>query len=100
MALEVWRDAPETGVSCGLHKIERLMHANELRARPRHRGLPKDEDERPVVVVPSRPIPLQSSCAPQPAQTHDLWPAADLVDTEKRCLMKLEVSYGEARIQS
>ena len=28
------------------------------------------------------------------------WPAAGLVDTEKRCFMKLEVGYGEASIQS
>ena len=26
------------------------------------------------------------------------WPAAGFVDTEKRCFMKLEVGYGEARI--
>jgi hypothetical protein len=29
-----------------------------------------------------------------------MWPAAGLVDTEKRCFMKLEVRYGEASIQS
>lgn len=34
------------GVSCGLHKVERLMRAEALRARPRRRGLPKDEGER------------------------------------------------------
>jgi hypothetical protein len=28
------------------------------------------------------------------------WPAAGLVDTEKRCFMKPEVGYGEASIQS
>jgi putative transposase len=33
-------------VSCGLHKIERLMRAQALRARPRRRGLPKDQGER------------------------------------------------------
>jgi putative transposase len=41
-ARRVWRDVLETGVSCGLHKIERLMRANALRARPRRRALPKD----------------------------------------------------------
>jgi putative transposase len=45
-ARRVWRDVLETGVSCGLHKIERLMRANALRARPRRRGLPKDAGER------------------------------------------------------
>jgi putative transposase len=45
-ARRVWRDVLETGVSCGLHKIERLMRANALRARPRRRALPRDEGER------------------------------------------------------
>jgi hypothetical protein len=27
-----------------------------------------------------------------------IWPAAGFVDTEKRCFMKLEVRYGEARV--
>src|ERR1700712_3491564 len=42
-ARRVWRDVLETGLSCGLQKIERLMRANALRARPRARGLPKDD---------------------------------------------------------
>jgi putative transposase len=41
-ARRVWRDVLADGVSCGLHKIERLMRANALRARPRRRGLPRD----------------------------------------------------------
>ena len=45
-ARRVWRDVLADGVSCGLHKIERLMRAEALRARPRRRGLPKDESER------------------------------------------------------
>ena len=45
-ARRVWRDVLADGASCGLHKIERLMRANALRARPRRRGLPKDEGER------------------------------------------------------
>ena len=36
-ARRVWRDVLETGASCGLHRIERLMRANALRARPRRR---------------------------------------------------------------
>lgn len=39
------------GVSCGLHKIERLTRANALRARPGRRGLPKDPDDRAPVVA-------------------------------------------------
>jgi putative transposase len=45
-ARRVWRDVLAEGVSCGLHKVERLMRAQALRARPRRRGQPKDEGER------------------------------------------------------
>ena len=45
-ARRVWRDVLAEGISCGLHKIERLMRAQALRARPRRRGLPKDEGDR------------------------------------------------------
>jgi putative transposase len=45
-ARRVWRDVLAQGVSCGLHRIERLMRENALRARPRRRGLPKDQGER------------------------------------------------------
>jgi putative transposase len=45
-ARRVWRDVLAEGVSCGLHRIERLMRENALRARPRRRGLPKDQGER------------------------------------------------------
>ena len=44
-ARRVWRDVLAEGVSCGLHRIERLMRENALRARPRRRGLPKDGGE-------------------------------------------------------
>lgn len=47
-ARRVWRDVLADGVSCGLHKIERLMRGEALRARPRRRGLPKDEGERSI----------------------------------------------------
>ncbi len=50
-ARRVWRDVLADGVSCGLHKIERLMRSNALRARPRRRGLPKDEGERSTSAV-------------------------------------------------
>lgn len=52
-ARRVWRDVLAEGSSCGLHKIERLMRANALRARPRRRGLPKDEGQRSAVVAPN-----------------------------------------------
>ncbi len=45
-ARRVWRDLLGEGIACGLHRIERLMRAQALRARPRRRGLPKDEGDR------------------------------------------------------
>jgi putative transposase len=52
-ARRVWRDVLTDGVECGLHRIERLMKAQALRARPRRRRLPKDEGERLAVVAPN-----------------------------------------------
>jgi transposase InsO family protein len=37
------------GFDCGLHRIERLMHAQALRARPRRRNLPRDEGQRSAI---------------------------------------------------
>lgn len=48
-ARRVWRDVLEDGLACGLHRIERLMRINGLRARPRRRGKPKDDGERSVI---------------------------------------------------
>ncbi|MCF1450859.1 MULTISPECIES: IS3 family transposase [Rhizobium/Agrobacterium group] len=49
-ARRVWHDVLEEGLSCGLHRIERLMRLNALRARPRRRGLPKDAGDRAVIM--------------------------------------------------
>lgn len=38
------------GIACGLHRVERLIQAQGLRARPCRRGLPKDQGERSVIV--------------------------------------------------
>ncbi|WP_240453933.1 IS3 family transposase [Chachezhania antarctica] len=48
-ARRVWRDVLEDGLACGLHRIERLMRINALRARPKRRGKPKDDGERSVI---------------------------------------------------
>lgn len=48
-ARRVWHDVLAEGISCGLHRIERLMRQQGLRARPRRRGLPKDNGERSVI---------------------------------------------------
>ena len=41
-ARRVWHDVLALGHNCGLHRIERLMREQALRARPRRRGLPQD----------------------------------------------------------
>ena len=48
-ARRVWHDILAEGISCGLHRIERLMHAQALRARPRRRRRPPDPGERPAI---------------------------------------------------
>lgn len=52
-ARRVWRDVLGEGFSCGLHKVERLMRTNALRARPRRRGLPRDDGARSPSVAPN-----------------------------------------------
>jgi putative transposase len=48
-ARRVWHDLLAEGICCGLHRVERLMRAQGLRARPRRRGLPEDQGERSVI---------------------------------------------------
>jgi putative transposase len=48
-ARRVWHDVLALGQRCGLHRIERLMRMQALRARPRRRGLPADRGERSVL---------------------------------------------------
>jgi putative transposase len=48
-ARRVWHDLLALGQDCGLHRVERLMHEQALRARPRRRGLPSDRGTRSVV---------------------------------------------------
>ena len=45
-ARRVWHDVLAEGLDAGLHRIERLMRKHGLRARPRRRGLPKDDGQR------------------------------------------------------
>ena len=47
----MWRDLLTEGVSCGLHRIERLMRLQALKARPRRRRLPPDLGERQATAV-------------------------------------------------
>ena len=55
-AINLWRQAGVArhlaeGVPCGLHRIERLMRLQALKARPRRRRLPPDLGERQVAAV-------------------------------------------------
>ena len=50
-ARRVWHDLLAEGVSCGLHRIERLMRLQALKARPRRRRLPPDLGERQAAAV-------------------------------------------------
>jgi putative transposase len=50
-ARRIWHDLLAAGLSCGLHRIERLMRLQALKARPRRRGLPKDSGERSVIAA-------------------------------------------------
>ena len=48
-ARRVWHDLLAEGLSCGLHRVERLMRLHGLIARPRRRGLLKDHGDRSVI---------------------------------------------------
>lgn len=50
-ARRVWHDLLSAGQRCGLHRVERLMRQQALRARPRRRGLPVDRGERPTIGI-------------------------------------------------
>ena len=48
-ARRVWHDVLAKGQPCGLHRIERLMRQQVLKARPHRRGLPRDDGQRSVI---------------------------------------------------
>jgi putative transposase len=50
-ARRVWRDLLAEGLCGGLHRIERLMRLQALKARPRRRRLPPDLGERQAAAV-------------------------------------------------
>lgn len=58
-ARRVWRDLLADGADCGLHRIERLMRLQGLRARPRRRRLPKDSGDRQLDSVPANLLDRQ-----------------------------------------
>jgi putative transposase len=58
-ARRVWHDLLAEGIDCGLHRIERLMRLQALRARPRRRRLPMDNGDRQMPSVPSNILDRQ-----------------------------------------
>ena len=58
-ARRVWRDLLAGGADCGLHRIERLMRLQGLRARPRRRRVPKDSGDRQLGTVPANLLDRQ-----------------------------------------
>ena len=58
-ARRVWRDLLADGADCGLHRIERLMRLQGLRARPRRRRLQKDSGDRQLDSVPANLLDRQ-----------------------------------------
>ena len=58
-ARRVWHDMLAEGAVCGLHRVERLMRVQALRARPRRRGLPADTGDRSKVAVAANVLDRQ-----------------------------------------
>ncbi len=58
-ARRVWRDILAEGIACGLHRIERLMRSQALRARPKRRRLPSDTGERSMSPMPPNVLDRQ-----------------------------------------
>ena len=64
-ARRIWHDMLAEGISCGLHRIERLMRQQGLKARPRRRRLPPDMGERQASAVAPNVLD-RSFAAPAP----------------------------------
>jgi putative transposase len=58
-ARRVWHDLLAEDMSCGLHRVERLMRGQALRARPRRRGRPADTGERVAAAVAANVLDRQ-----------------------------------------
>ena len=52
-ARRVWHDLLADGIACGLHRIERLMRSQALRARPKRRRGPSDTGDRSMGTAPA-----------------------------------------------
>ncbi len=76
-ARRVWRDLLTEGVSCGLHRIERLMRLQALKARPRRRRLPPDLGERQASAVSQCARPYLRSTCSEPQMDRRLYVCLD-----------------------
>ena len=78
-ARRVWHDMLAEGVSCGLHRIERLMRLQALKARPRRRRLPPDLGERQAS---KRPLPTANGSLTSPMcgqrRAGSMWPPSSI----------------------
>ena len=61
----IWHDVLAEGFNPGLHRIERLMRENAMRARPRWRYLPPDAGERAASAIAPN-VPGRQFHAPAP----------------------------------
>lgn len=94
-ARRVWHDVPEQSQTCGLHRIERLMREQALRARPRRRGLPKDRCQRSAIADNVLDRQFQADCPNQKwvADFTYIWTAegwlyvAPVLDLYSRCIV-------------
>ncbi len=89
-ARRVWHDLLAEGVRCGLHRIERLMRLQALKARPRRRRLPPDLGERQVAAVAPnvldrsfrRPLPTANGSLTSPMcgqrRAGSMWPPSSI----------------------
>ena len=75
-ARRVWKDMLAEGLSCGLHRIERLMRLQALKARPRRRAC------RPIWVSGRRPPSLRTCST---AASTRLLPIANGLLTSRMC---------------
>ena len=66
-ARRVWHDVLAGGLSCGLHRTERLMRHNALRARPRRRSAERC----------GRPCGHHAECAGSPVRSRQTEPEMD-----------------------
>ena len=72
-ARRVWHDVLAEGITCGLHRIERLMRLQALRARPRRRGLPQDRGDGSE----GRSLPTcWTAASKRPRPTKSGWPTS------------------------